>query len=65
MNEELPEQIKDLLLAAQSHLDGNRSLDEKAAIRRAARTSDWQHDPERLAAAEAKRARKRGRAVCR
>jgi hypothetical protein len=63
--EEMPQAVRDLLMAAQTHLDGNRSLDEKAAIRRAARTADWQHDPERLAAAEAKRARKNARRACR
>lgn len=44
------------LAAAQSFLHG--STDPKSAIRRAARTSDWKHSEERVAAADAKRARK-------
>ena len=62
---ELPDNVKAMLTAAQTFLTGNPQLDPKAAIRRAVRTSSWQHDPDRLAAAEAKRARKRGRAICR
>lgn len=37
-------------------------LDFRAAVRRTVGTSDWRHDPERIAAAEAKRARRRLRA---
>jgi hypothetical protein len=48
-----------LLAAAITHLHG--STLPKTAIRRAARTSDWKDDPERLAAAEAKRERRRQR----
>jgi hypothetical protein len=52
-----------LVDAAASFMRGNPGLDPKTAIRRAARTSDWKHDPERLAAADAKRARKMARRV--
>jgi len=56
---ELPPNVRELLLAAQTFLHG--STDPKAAIRRAARTSAWKHDDERVAAAEAKRARKQAK----
>ncbi len=62
---EMPERMRRLLEAAQSHLLGGKSLDERAAIRRAAGTAEWKHSDERLAAAEAKRERKRRRAICR
>jgi hypothetical protein len=52
------EDMKRFLEAAQTHLDGQPTLDPRSAIRRAARTSDWKHSDERLAAADAKRARK-------
>ena len=55
----MPRNVQKLLDAAATFLHG--STDERTAIRRAARTSDWKHDPERLAAAEAKRARKRAK----
>lgn len=59
----MPPNVQKLLDAAATFMHG--STQPKTAIRRAARTSDWQHDPDRLAAAEAKRARKRLRALCR
>jgi hypothetical protein len=40
-------------------------LDFKSAVRRVLGNSDWKHDPERLAAAEAKRARKNAKRACR
>ena len=52
-----------LVDAAASFMRGMPGLDPKSAIRRAARTSDWKHDPERLAAAEAKRARRNAKRV--
>ena len=61
----LPENMRLLLEAAARHLRGGPSLGERSAIRRAARTSEWKHDEERLAAAEAKRARKRRKAIFR
>lgn len=36
-------------------------VDWKTGVRRAVGTSDWQHDPERVKAAEAKRLRKRAK----
>jgi hypothetical protein len=48
-----------LLAAAATFMHG--STLPKTAIRRAARTSDWKDDPERRAAAEAKRERRRQR----
>lgn len=38
------------------------SIGGKAAVRRIVGTSEWRHDPERVAAAEAKRERRRKRA---
>ena len=55
----MPRNVQKLLDAAATFMHG--STDERAAIRRAARTSDWRHDPERLAAADAKRERRRQR----
>lgn len=55
----MPPNVQKLLDAAATFMHG--STQPKTAIRRAARTSDWQHDTERLAAAEAKRERRRQR----
>lgn len=55
--------VSALLAAAHTFLHG--STDPKSAIRRAARTSGWKHDPERVAAADAKRARKMAKRACR
>jgi hypothetical protein len=55
------EKINALLEAAATFMHG--STHPKTAIRRAARTADWKDDPERLAAADAKRARKMARRV--
>lgn len=40
-----------------------RRLDWKAAVRRTVGTSDWSDDPERVAAAEAKRASRMARNI--
>lgn len=47
--------------AAMAAIRRHTGLGFRAAVRRTVGTSDWRHDPERVAAAEAKRARKRAR----
>lgn len=46
-----------------SNMARTQRVDFKTAVRRAVGTSDWQHDPERVAAAKAKRERRRQRNV--
>lgn len=57
MNDKL--RLTAALAAIASHMRGGQSLGIPSATRRALRTSDWQHDPERVEAARAKRERRR------
>lgn len=57
--------VEEAFIAA-AQAAARKRLEFKAAVRRVLGTGDWKHDPERLAAAEAKRARKNARrAACR
>lgn len=60
MNDRL--RITAALAAVASHMRGGPTLTIPNATARALRKSDWQHDPERVAAARAKRERRRARA---
>lgn len=53
-------QIMEVAEAARAQV--KESIDFKTCVRRHLGRSEWRHDPERLAAAEAKRARKRAAA---
>lgn len=60
----MDDRLDALLKAAETFF--HRGTEARASVRRAIGTSDWKHDPKRLAAAEAKRARKNARrAACR
>jgi hypothetical protein len=60
MTDPTPEQIREVFsLATGVALRGKVS--GKTAVRRVVGTAEWRHDPERVAAAEAKRERRRAR----
>lgn len=55
------QRLENFLDACERLLGKQPWLDAKSAVRRVAGSTDWRHDPERLATAEAKRARKRAK----
>lgn len=65
-SEELPDETLTLRAAekifeAAKLLAPRMKVDYRTAVRRMVGNTEWRHDPERLAAAEARRARKRKR----